>query len=286
MNFDHQPQFARCGRVFLATSIFAIALAGFFVPDSTAALFTLTDDNSVATFDTSSQANAYQWIVDGRDQLFQQAFWYRIGNVAEQSLDTLPHPVEGATDTNFDGDLDTLFVRYDGAGFRVEVRYVLDGGLPGSYASDMAEQISISNLGTAPLDFHFFQYSDFDLNNTSGGDSASFPNANAVVQSEGLASIAETVITPVPSHREIDFYANIVNDLNDGLPTTLSDTPATGVNFGPGDITWAYQWDVVIPAGSSYQISKDKNLTGVPEPAGIAILSIGLAFSAVAWRRR
>jgi hypothetical protein len=266
--------FSRLGvRKVLIASLTVIGLAGFFAQRSVAGLFTLVDENSSADFDTGSQANAFNWVVDGRDQLFQQAFWYRIGNVAESSLDTLPRSVEGTTDTNFDGDHDTLFVRYNGAGFRIEVRYTLDGGLPGSRGSDMAEQIQISNLSATPLDFHFFQYSDFDLNGTAGGDSAVFTNANAVRQFEGALSVSETVITPVPSHREINFAPLIVARLNDGAPTTLSDTSPTGVVFGPGDVSWAYQWDFTLPVGGSFQISKDKQITGIPEPATLALLT-------------
>ena len=259
--------------------VILLGLSSLFAPRSFAGLFTLVDDNSTATFDTDSQANAFNWVVDGVDQLFQQAFWYRIGNVAEQSLDVLPHPVEGITDTNFDGNFDTLFVRYSGVGFRVDVRYALDGGTPGSRASDIAEQISIVNLGTSPLDFHFFQYSDFELNGTAANDSAVFTNANAVRQFEGVLSVSETVITPVPNHREIDFYPNTVIKLNDGVATTLNDTPI-GVVVGPGDMTWAYQWDITLAAGGTFQISKDKQLSGVPEPATFSLLTAaaGLLF--------
>jgi hypothetical protein len=89
---------------------------------SVAALLTLTDDNSVSEFDTTTQANNFDWIVDGTDLLAQQAFWYRIGNVPEKSLHILPIAVQGVSDSNFDGNMDTLFVRYTGAGFRADTR--------------------------------------------------------------------------------------------------------------------------------------------------------------------
>lgn len=275
MNMTSRFRFAPVVRALALCSFCLFSLSGFFAQSAVAGLFTLTDDNSAVQFDTDSQANAFTWTVDGQNQLAQQAFWYRIGNTAEQSLDTLLHPTEGTTDTNFDGDDDTLFVRYNGVGFDVEVRYVLDGGIAGSGASDMGEQISITNFGSAPLDFHIFQYSDFDLVGTSGGDSAVFTNANTVRQSEGALRLTETVVTPVPSHREIDFYANTRAKLNDGVATTLSDTPPIGTVFGPGDVTWAYQWDIVIPPESTFQISKDKNLNAIPEPASLALLGLG-----------
>ena len=62
----------------------------------------------------------------------------------------------------------------------------------------MSEQISITNLLDSPLDFHFFQYADFDL---SAADTAFFTNANAVDQIGGGLRLSETVVTPVPSHR-------------------------------------------------------------------------------------
>ena len=246
---------------------------------ASAALLSLVDDNSSADFDTATPSNNYNWFVDNTDLLAQQAFWYRIGPAGpENSVHTLPIGVQGTTDHNFDGNPDTLFVRYNGAGFRIETSYVLDGGTPGSGESDMTEQISIINLTAAPLDFHFFQYADFDL---SAADSIVFTNANAVQQTgAGGLRLTETVVTPVPSHREAAFFPVTLNKLNDGLPTTLIDNAGAG----PGDVTWAYQWDFVVAPSGSFQISKDKNLAPVPEPATAGLLAIAAA--ALATRRR
>lgn len=240
---------------------------------SSAGIFTLVDENSVAGFDTESDANNPFWVVDGTSHLFQQAFWYRVGNTAEQSVHFLPVALEGSTDTNFDGDDDTLFVRYDDPSFRIEVRYGLDGGSVGSYTSNMSEQISIRNMTASPLDFHFFQYVDFDLNGSSAGDSAVFTNANAVQQYEGSRTLTETVITPVASHREIAPYSSIIDSLDDLSATTLSDSPAIGVSVGPDDLTWAFQWDLLIAPGDTILIDKHKGISGVPEPTGITLLA-------------
>ena len=78
----------------------------------------------------------------------------------------------------------------------------------------MGEQISISNLTASPLDFHFFQYADFDL---SAADTVIFTNANTVDQSGGGLRLSETVVTPVPSHREAAFFPITLNKLNDAL---------------------------------------------------------------------
>lgn len=275
-------------RRFFLGGLVVTGLGGQLAQPTHGGLFTLVDDNSIAQFNTGSQSNAYSWVVDGTDQLAQQAFWYRVGNSAEQSLHLLPIAGEGATDTNFDSDVDNLFVRYLSAGlFKVEVNYRLDGGAPGSFDSDITEQISITNLSGSSLDFHFFQYSDFDLNGTAGNDGVIFTNPNAVRQFDGVLAMTETVITPIPNHREADFFANTLGKLNDGVATTLNDAPPYGFPLGPGDMTWAYQWDVVIPAGGSFQISKDKQITGVPEPSSFALAGLaGIAICVLKRRRQ
>jgi len=260
---------------FPAIALIAFTLFGGAQSQSASAgFFTLVDSNSTATFDTASAGNNNSWVVDGVNHLFQQAFWFRVGLNSEESLHLLPIAVEGITDTDFDLDPDTLYVRYTGAGFTTEVRYTLAGGSAGSLASDIGEQISIHNVSPNPLDFHFFQYVDFDLLGTAEGDTAVFVNSNTVKQTEGISSISETVIIPLPSHREIAFFDATLIKLNDALPTTLIDLPAVGAPLGPGDVTWAFQWDVTIAPGQTFQISKDKNLTGVPEPASLILMSL------------
>jgi hypothetical protein len=98
--------------------------------------------------------------------------------------------------------------------------------------------------------------------------------------------LSETVVTPAPSHREIDFHPATLAKLSDAAPTTLSDTPTMTTVVGPGDLTWAYQWDFVLPAGGTYQISKDKHLTGIPEPTAVVLLSLGVGLVLAARRIR
>ena len=84
----------------------------------------------------------------------------------------------------------------------------------------------------------------------------------------------------MPSHREANLAPLTLNKLNDGAATTLSDTPI-GTVIGPGNVTWAYQWDFLLQPGGTFQISKDKQITPVPEPAAISLLIIlsGILFA-------
>jgi hypothetical protein len=143
----------------------------------------------------------------------------------------------------------------------------------------MGEQISIFNLTPSPLEFHFFQYADFDL---SAADTAIFTNSNTVDQTGGGLRLSETVVTPVPSHREAALFPVTLNKLNDGLPTTLSDNAGAG----PGDVTWAYQWDAVIPPSGTFLISKDKHISLVPEPAAASLLCVAAGLLVARRRKR
>ncbi len=246
--------------------VLLLAMALVVAPRAPAAVYTLTDLNSSVFIDDQSQAGAYNWTIDGVDILWQQWFWYRVGNVGGQtSLDALPVVANQGTPESLD-------LTYTGNGFTVAIEYDLTGGLPGTLTSDIAETITIHNTGTTSLDFHFFQYSDFDLNQVNRADVVTInPTLRFVDQVPfGMTGpmLTETIVTPRPSHAEANFFANTLNALNSGNPLTLNDN----LIAGPGDVTWAFQWDKTIGAGGSFIISKDKNVAPVPEPAPLALL--------------
>jgi hypothetical protein len=86
-------------------------------------------------------------------------------------------------------------------------------------------------------------------------------------------------VTGAPQFWEAGYYASTLNRLNSGaLNFNLNDTTSAG----PGDVTWAFQWDDVLAAkgkpGSSLIISADKNIVTlpVPEPASLILVGCGL----------
>lgn len=245
-------------------------------------VFTLQDDNSTVAIEVDSQLGMHDWIIDGVNVLppagggitdFRQWFWYRLGTSAEASVDTLTRGATGTTDTDFNGDADTLFVPYSGSGFEFRIRMKLDGGAAGTGLSDIAEQIEIRNTGTETLSLSFFQYGDLDLG--APDEMVSFPNSNAVLESGPLGQVLETVHTPVATHHEAAAFSSQIDAFNDGDADDLSDTPAIGgAAIGPGDITWAFQWDVALAPGGSFLISKDKHVT-IPEPSTALLVALG-----------
>ncbi len=252
---------------------------------ASAQIVTLSDGNSQAHVNVGSQAGMYNWIVDGQDQLAQQWFWFRVGSTGpERSVDSLGVP----TISTIPNLLQTTWTAND---FTMRISYLLTGGATGSGVSDISETIRIDNTTSAPLEFHFFQYSDFDLLNTMGADrvelgrnlQGGFDQAlvwkgNSVMREWW----SDTGVTPGASHGEVGFYGQTLSRLNDGLPTTLNDDAGP---IGPGDVTWAFQWDLTIAPGKSAIISKDKSLV-VPEPTSISLMVCGLLYLGLRRARR
>ncbi|MBX9790288.1 MAG: PEP-CTERM sorting domain-containing protein [Pirellulales bacterium] len=275
-------------RYFVAVSTACLVVLVLLVPAAHAGpVYGLIDGNSTATWDLTpgAQLGMISWVVDGVQHDYQQWFWYRVGNTAEASYDTLPLTLSGTSDTNFNGSPETLFAQYTAASFKTSFTFVLTGGTPGSGASDIAESIKIQNTTGSPLDFHFYQYTDFNLANTPANDSVLIVSNNLVRQTDGSGVVInETVLTPPATHHEAALVPFTLNRLNDGVATTLNDVAASG----PGNVTWAYEWDVVIPAFGSLLISKDKNIHIVPEPSTLLLglfAASALAVSIV-WRRK
>ncbi len=248
---------------------------------SASSTYILQDGNSETRIDPLSSAGQYDWLVDGLDHVAQQWFWFRIGQTAEQPINVLP--VTGGPaliDTNpFDDPrMDTLSLRYSDDRVQFEPTFVLRGGTAGSNVSDVAEVIRITNLTSEEMHLTFFQYADFDLNPGFGlGDSVQVLSANNVVQTNGLYTMHETIVNPPATAFEANFFANTLNALNDAFATNLNGNALAG----PGDVTWAFQWDFVIPAGATVIVSKDKQL--VPTPGAFALVG---AAGALSIRRR
>jgi hypothetical protein len=245
------------------------------------AIATLSDSNSVAQFDTNapgSQTGMTGWNVDGINHLYNQWFWYRVGDAVAGNGEhrfnntNLTEGLSGTTDTNFDGSPDTFTINYAGAGFTAQMSFRLQGGSFGSNTSDMAEQIRIVNTSGTTLPFHFFQYCDFDLNGTIPDTSVSILNANTVQQTDGPFVTSETVVTPAPSHHEVGVWSSTLNKLDDPNGDNLDDSSSLS-NANGADYTWAFQWDTNLAPNGTMIISKDKHIA--PSPGALALLGLG-----------
>jgi hypothetical protein len=287
-NLESGRKFAK-GKLVLAIAAAVLALQATGVD---AQVITLAHNNSIAFIDTGSQAGMFNWQVEGQNQLAQQWFWYRVGNLGpEAAINTISGPIITQPNAR---QVTVLYGNFNPV-FSLQVDYLMTGGVPGSGQSDIGESILIQNKTAAPLDFHFFQYSDFDLGGIAGGDTVqlgknlSGTRFNEAIQSKGGVAFTETVTVPGANHGETAFFNATLLKLNDGVADILSDQLFPGP-LGPGDVTWAFQWDLLIPANGSALISKDKYLeiNVVPEPSTVllTVLGFGLVLATQAYRRR
>lgn len=271
-----QKNFRNFGLVLTAAGAIGLCASAKATPST---IYTLTDGGSTARIDADSGVGMFDWEVGGQDQLEKQWFYYRAGNA------TLAAPINTISASSLlylTGN--TLITSYTNSAFTLTISYVLTGGSQGANSADILETITVLNTSGAALDFSLFQYSNFDLLGTPGGDTVTFTGWDGVVQKEGVFGIQEGIIQPTASFREaaltgsggtLDNLANIANyNLNNnGGPL-------------PGDVTWAFQWDYQIPAGQSLDVYKDKTLIApqVPEPTSAMLLAVGVGVLAL--RRR
>jgi len=251
------------------TLITAAVMLGLAVA-ATAQVVTLTNQNSVVTINTTqtasnSSAGMNSWTVDGINELFQQVYYYRIGETGgEQVVNRISTPTNTLFGTN------SANIQYSNTQVRVDINYTLIGGAVGSGTSDVSEVTRITNISAAPFTMHLFEYDDFDLGTSFSDDRAELVNSSTIRQFDAQTNALVGTL-PVPSHWQIAQSGVIDGSLQDTNPTTLTDT---GSPFGPGDATFAFQWDVTIAAGDTFLMSKNKIIDQViPEP--VSLLSLG-----------
>lgn len=248
----------------------------------------LQDLNSTARFDLDDvvRNGLVSWQVDGVEQVYQQWFYYRIGDTGpEQNVSSLGLTGYKVTDVNEYTGNDTLSLWFTVDGnFKINLTFSLTGGGAGSYKADMQETVKVTNLSSSSKDFHIFQYCDFDLGGTPNDDVVSVIGGNSAYQVDTHFITSETVVNHLPTHYEAGAFDTTLQKLLDQGPTTLNDQ----ANAGPGDVTWAFQWDFTLGTGleNTYIISKDKNFGHMPEPLTVLGTCIGLGSLGAYLRRR
>jgi hypothetical protein len=261
------------------TSMLGAAAGVLLLPSQSSALVMLSDDGSTATIDLNSAAGMNSWTVLGQNQLNQQWFWYRIGNTVAQPISSISAPNIAYQDAN------TVVAEYANATLSVWITYILNGSGAGN--ADITELINVvNNSGSTLQDFNLFQYSDFNLLDTPGGDSVSISMSGGgydyVYQSKGATEIQEAITAPSADGAEAAYAYTTLFNLNNVAGYNLDGTTVVG----PGDVTWSLQWTRDIGVGEEFDVTKDKalHIVAVPEPT---TLTLGLlALGGLLVRRR
>jgi hypothetical protein len=272
-------KFFVCRPRFFLCVLALVSLAGVVV-QCQAQPYTLTSQNSSLAIDVASgPGNVSDWVVDGLDQLNSQWFYYRAGS------DSQEYPVESiGTPLISTPALNRLDATYANSSYSVKVSYTLTGNTLGSGKSGLSETITIKNLTASSLTFHFYQYSDFDLGGVTGGQNVQIttnPSQFLVTQtSGGVTYLTESAtLAAVPYLVEAASYDQTLLSLTDNGVTTLNGSTSAG----PGNVTFAGEWDMTLNASGTKIISKV--LTIVPEPASVTLILSGLVVWGLMHRR-
>jgi hypothetical protein len=210
------------------------------------------------------------------DQAFQEWWWYRANgvNAREFALSTQ------AAVPVVSGNHMTLSYR-EAEGFTSRLEYTINNinGIARVTGTNF-----ITNEGNTALDLDFFNYIDYDMNASAGGDQAVVLTGNPALR----MSITDPAGVISAEYRALDADAYQVGAFS-GVRTLLTDADVdnlnnTGSPFGPGDFTAALQWHFTLNPGEQIALQTTRTLNPVPEPASMAALGLGVA--ALLRRRR
>ena len=283
-----------------------IVLLGMAAASADGETITLVNRNATAVFgpqatDETDELGLNSWTVDGYNHAYGRWFWYRVGSQTSESpingSDVLEHVRSTSFDLEDGPEPDVMLVDYADTEtattpetFAVGIRSFLTGGSTGSNRSGIMETVRIENLDLdSALQITLFEYADFDVRGSGEDDAAIVTGSpkNTVRQTDPAGIVIETVATPPPTHYEIAEYEDIFDRLDDGSVTTLYDTGSPMID---DDVTWAFQWDLVIEPGDTFLLSQSINLRPgdptVPEPSSWVLAAWGLLAAAFIRRRR
>ncbi|MDX2147787.1 MAG: hypothetical protein SFZ23_09725 [Planctomycetota bacterium] len=201
------------------------------------------------------------------DHLFQTWWWFRLAGDARETA------FSGATSWSYSGNIARLTYTYPQ--FRATIQFVVTGVESG--LGFLTQTVTLVNTTNAPLMINLFNYQDLDMAETSSNDAADQSGVNIIsvndTASDWRAEYEGTNAFQVAS------FDNIREFLSDG---NLDNLNGTGLPFGPGDWTGAYQWSFTLnPRGAA---SASATTTIVPAPGAAGLL--GLAGLVAARRRR
>jgi hypothetical protein len=254
---------------YLFATAFCIALAG----SAAAQVVDLANGGSLASINAGPNglSGLTDWrVANGDNQVVQQAYAYRVGNGLVNVVNTISAPAISQPTA----DLATIGYTSAADAYDISFRYLLTGS---ASSSDLAEVVTLTNNGQSTLTYTLFEYDLFTLGGLPGG-TATLQNTSTIHQSR--AGIEVTVgATRIPDRYMISDSTSVVLSIFNGQLTN------TQPSFSGNDVAFAFQWDVTLAAGQSWQMSKNKILA-VPEPTTLLALASIVASAALRRRKR
>ncbi len=225
--------------------------------------------------------------------------WSSASRVQSENLYPLLN-VESWSVSDRDGDSnnDRFTITYNNETLRITQTYALDGGDAGSGESKVTHTTRYENISGSEKDLTAFQIQNFDIGTKSieNGDSVNdWSNDYAeVLADKNLARLwDDTGEVKVSMDEMADFWiawnkgcANFYFkkygvDGQTDLPQMSYFMPD-----GTGDTKFVFQWNFVLGAGETFELSNVYEASAVPEPGTMLLFSTGIFGLALFGRRR
>lgn len=207
------------------------------------------------------------------DHLFSDWWWYRT------NTDTRENAINSAQSRTLIGTNIAEYGYNLSSGLTGTLRYEVTGQ-PNSIANAVRvdQSWTIRNPSSVDVELNMFHYIDWDLSGTTS-DTATLttPNERMLVRDAGGTQKGADWWGVGANAYQVTPFATVRGLLTN---TTIDNLNNTGLPFGPGDFTGAFQWRMIVPAGGQVSIfsSYALNDEAIPTPGALALLGLaGLA---------
>ncbi len=268
-------------------SFLSVSAALLFALPASAQLVTGTiSDNNVfysttsfptTTVSTAGLGNFRATGAAGTDHLYQATWYYRIlGDAQEYAFNS--GAAQGALGTVNSGNrLQYTWANADNRGIAAErdIR-VFSSGATSGFA---VEKMTVTNNTGSPIALNLYAYCDFDQCGATSNTATANPTPDRVQVVATTCAGVTNVFAPGSDNYEVGAFATIRTKM---INVAVDDLLNTGLPFGPGDFTGAWQWkDRAVAAGASFTayfiFSIDAVHSGCTNPAGSSTYGGGKA---------
>lgn len=252
--------------------------------------WTYSENNLISDGTGSDSGSANFTNQFGVDNMFQNWWWFNTDNSGREFA--LGNQVSGSTTSASSARL--VYVEDAGPNspdaLQFDLEYTLTS-LPGGTSALVQIGFKIHNLSNTAQHLHFFSYSDFDLNGTSGDDSGTFIAPNQFQLTDANPAVFGGLVASVSNLTgwEQSTFSSLRNKLTD----TDIDVLDNATSPLSGDLTQGFVWDITLAANGSangadqFVGSLVKYVNNpVPEPTTLAVFGIAAVGMLAKKRRR